>query len=103
MTLLPDLEISTVEAWLRNHPTINILWRDGGGGYGEAGAKALPNAIQVADRWHLMENDSRECQESCVRDRVIHHASKNLSSKMMAKWVFAALHSRGGFFHSFAA
>jgi transposase len=24
--------------------------------YGEAAAKALPNAAQVADRWHLMEN-----------------------------------------------
>ena len=32
--------------------------RDRGGGYGEAAAKALPNAIQVADRWHLMENAS---------------------------------------------
>jgi hypothetical protein len=27
--------------------------RDRGGGYGEAVARALPNAIQVADRWHL--------------------------------------------------
>ena len=27
-------------------------------GYGEAAAKALPRAIQVADRWHLMENAS---------------------------------------------
>ena len=32
--------------------------RDRGGGYGEAAAKALPEAIQVADRWHLMENAS---------------------------------------------
>ena len=32
--------------------------RDRGGGYGEAVAKALPNAVQVADRWHLMENAS---------------------------------------------
>ena len=32
--------------------------RDRGGGYGEAAAKALPDAIQVADRWHLMENAS---------------------------------------------
>ncbi len=29
------------------------------GGYGEAIARALPQAIQVADRWHLMENASR--------------------------------------------
>ena len=28
------------------------------GGYGEAASKALPCAIQVADRWHLMENAS---------------------------------------------
>jgi transposase len=58
VTLLPDREIPTVEAWLRNHPTINILSRDRGGGYGEAGVKALPHALQVADRWHLMENAS---------------------------------------------
>ena len=32
--------------------------RDRGGGYGEAAARALPNAVQVADRWHLMENAS---------------------------------------------
>jgi transposase len=27
--------------------------------YGEAAAKAPPHAIQVADRWHLMQNASR--------------------------------------------
>lgn len=27
--------------------------------YGEAAARALPHAVQVADRWHLMENASR--------------------------------------------
>ena len=32
--------------------------RDRGGGYGEAVTKALPHAVQVADRWHLMENAS---------------------------------------------
>lgn len=32
---------------------------DRGGGYGEAIAKALPDAVQVADRWHLMHNASQ--------------------------------------------
>ena len=58
VTLLPDREISTVRAWLADHPGIKIVSRDRGGGYGEAAAKALPNAVQVADRWHLMENAS---------------------------------------------
>ena len=40
-----------------------------------------------------------DCQESCVRDRVAHHALTNLSSNMMANWVFASHHSRGGIFH----
>jgi transposase len=32
--------------------------RDRGGGYGKAVAKALPDAIRIVDRWHLMENAS---------------------------------------------
>ncbi|MFN0193274.1 MAG: ISL3 family transposase [Aestuariivirga sp.] len=58
VTLLPDREVATVEAWLRHHQEIGILARDRGGGYGEAAARALPHAMQVADRWHLMENAS---------------------------------------------
>jgi transposase len=58
VTLLPDREVATVRAWLADHPGIKIVSRDRGGGYGEAAAKALPDAIQVADRWHLMENAS---------------------------------------------
>lgn len=59
VTLLPDREPATAQAWLAAHPTISVVARDRGGGYGEATAKALPHAVQVADRWHLMENASR--------------------------------------------
>lgn len=59
VTLLPDREQDTSRAWLAGHPSISIVARDRGGGYGEAIAKALPHAAQVADRWHLMENASR--------------------------------------------
>ena len=58
VALLPDREIATVAAWLADHPGIEILSRDRGGGYGEAATQALPRAVQVADRWHLMENAS---------------------------------------------
>ncbi|CAO4167578.1 Transposase IS204/IS1001/IS1096/IS1165 DDE domain-containing protein [Methylorubrum aminovorans] len=58
VALLPDRESGTVEAWLSAHPEIAVLARDRGGCYGEAAARALPMATQVADRWHLMENAS---------------------------------------------
>ncbi|KRR28836.1 hypothetical protein [Bradyrhizobium retamae] len=48
---------ATTPGWLAAHPTIAIVARDRGG-YGEAAAKAVPHAVRVADRWHLMENAS---------------------------------------------
>jgi transposase len=58
IALLPDREPATAEAWLQGQQQIAIVARDRGGGYGLAISKALPQAIQVADRWHLMENAS---------------------------------------------
>ncbi len=59
VVLLPDRALNTSRAWLSEHPTISVVARDRGGGYGEAITRGLPNAEQVADRWHLMENSSR--------------------------------------------
>ncbi len=59
VVLLPDREPATSEAWLRHQSAVHTVARDRGGGYGEAVARALPQAVQVADRWHLMENASR--------------------------------------------
>jgi transposase len=42
VTLLPDREMATVEAWLAGHPDIRVLSRDRGGEYAEAASKALP-------------------------------------------------------------
>lgn len=58
IALLPDRESSTAKAWLVEQPQIKIVARDRGGGYAQAAAQALPQAEQVVDRWHLMENAS---------------------------------------------
>ncbi|MCK1335608.1 ISL3 family transposase, partial [Bradyrhizobium sp. 38] len=58
IALLPDREPATAQAWLAGQPQIAVVARDRGGGYALAVAKALPQATQVADRWHLMENAS---------------------------------------------
>jgi transposase len=59
ISLLPDREPATAEAWFSGQSQITVVARDRGGGYALAAARALPNATQIADRWHLMENASR--------------------------------------------
>jgi transposase len=67
VALLPDREAGTVTAWLSQHPEIRLIARDRGGGYAQAGARAAPQAVQVADRWHLMENASAAFLEAVRR------------------------------------
>ncbi|MEE1820680.1 ISL3 family transposase [Streptomyces sp. BE20] len=50
--VLPDRTTRTLVAWLREHPGIEYVCRDGSGSYGEAIRQALPEAVQVSDRWH---------------------------------------------------
>ena len=51
--VLPDRIADTLAAWLSEHPDIEVVCRDGSATYAEAIRRALPDAVQVADRWHL--------------------------------------------------
>ncbi|MBB6553368.1 ISL3 family transposase [Nonomuraea rubra] len=54
--VLPGRGADVLETWLRSHPGVEIVCRDGSGAYGEAVRRALPDAVQVGDRWHLWAN-----------------------------------------------
>lgn len=54
--LLPDRAVETVTAWFQHHPSVELISRDRASEYAAAAHKGAPQAIQVADRWHVMKN-----------------------------------------------
>jgi transposase len=79
LDLLPDRSMQTVCSWLEQHPTIEVISRDRSGEYAAAAQKGAPQAQQVADRWHLLNNLSEH-----VSTLLAHHRSRNKQSKRTA-------------------
>lgn len=56
IALLDGRDKDTVVEWLKNHKKIKIAARDRASAYANAINEVLPNCVQVADRFHLLQN-----------------------------------------------
>lgn len=67
--LLPNRKAETVAAWMSTHPEIALVSRDRGGDYAAGARQGVPQAIQIADRFHLYKNLSEAVELTLARCR----------------------------------
>jgi transposase len=65
--LLEDPSADALVSWLTDHPGAEVICRDRDGVYASAARRGAPDAVQVADRWHIVHNLVDALERMAVR------------------------------------
>jgi transposase len=65
--LLPDRRAQIAAAWMRAHPEISVVSRDRGDEHAAAVKQGAPQALEVADRFHITKNLTETVQRCLSR------------------------------------
>ncbi len=63
--VLPERSAESLTNWLVQHPGVEIISRDRLESYAEGARRGAPEAVQVADRWHLLKDLGDRVERVC--------------------------------------
>ena len=69
LDLLPTRSADSFGEWLAQHPEVTTVSRDRQGVYAEGARRGAPEAVQVADRFHLVLNLTQAVQRELAVNR----------------------------------
>jgi transposase len=107
--ILDDRSVDSAAIWLRNHPSVEVVSRDRCGLYAQAVREGAPQAQQVADRFHLIQNLRSAIEEQmslsgrasgrailsedAIVDAATHRRRARLAHRQSRQEIFEMLHA----------
>ncbi len=65
--LLPERTAEALSLWLRTHPGVLVVSRDRSTEFARGARDGAPHAIQIADRFHILQNLREACERALKR------------------------------------